>query len=223
MHILRCMSLVGCFTIVIPLCNPKIAVIIKHWCHSTGIQFVLLSFMSSVPQTPKSCWLKRPNNSGGTTPLHAGVEELLKSGCGGSSSDKICYGRLCWPCAASWWPGGRSWCVCGRPCWARSWCCCSWCSWGVSWGAGWCPCGSASCSGCNWLSTGCISGMAFPSTVTKTQFYILRAQLVKSNSYQKTNKINTHREPLEGVLLSVISAVPCAQLPVTTEFRVRFS
>lgn len=49
----------GWFTFVICLCNPRSTVTIEHWCHSTGIPFVLL-FISSVLQTPKSCWFKRP-------------------------------------------------------------------------------------------------------------------------------------------------------------------
>lgn len=52
------------FTFVILLCNPRFTVIIIHWCHSTGIPLVLL-FISSVFQTPKSCWFKRPNTREG--------------------------------------------------------------------------------------------------------------------------------------------------------------
>lgn len=46
---------------------------------------------------------------------------------------------------------------------------------------------------------------------------------IKQLSKDKQNgAIGTHLEPLEGVLLSVISAVPYAQLPVTMEFHISF-
>lgn len=51
----------------------------------------------------------------------------------------------------------------------------------------------------------------------KKQFGSIRGEPVRTKQFSKDNKngaVNTHREPLEGALLSVISAVPCAQLPV---------
>ena len=151
----------------------------------------MLLSISSILQTPTSCWLKRPNTQEGLLLCTLGGEKVLqKSGGGGSSSDSFVYGMLCSPCAASWWPGGRSWCAWGRPCWSRTWFCCSWCSWGVSWGiccAGWCSCTWASGSTCSWLS--CISGISFLSTVTKRQFCFLSNQPIRWNDYQKTNKM----------------------------------
>lgn len=84
------------------------------------------------------------------------------------------YGRWCWPWAASWLPGGRSWCDWGSPCWTRIWFCCSRCSWCVSWGfwgAAWSPCSWSSCIIDGWLSTASISGSAFPSTETETEVW----------------------------------------------------
>jgi len=63
-----------------PLCNSRITVI-EHWYRLTGIPFVLLSFIPSALQTPKSCWLKRPNNLQGLFLCTLDLEGLQKSGC----------------------------------------------------------------------------------------------------------------------------------------------
>lgn len=68
------------------------------------------------------------------------------------------------------------------------------------------------------MSSGCTPGMAFPSTVTKKRFGSVRGEPVRTKQFPKENKngaVNTHREPLEGDLLSVFSDVPYAQQPAT--------
>lgn len=75
--------MVGRFTTVIPFCNPRIIVINKHRYQGKQGFLSCRSPSSQVYSRPLMLLMlvKEALYSGGTAPLHAGVEVLQKSAC----------------------------------------------------------------------------------------------------------------------------------------------